>query len=90
MSENSDEKETINATLITGASSGIGLEFSKIFAKEGHNLVLVARSEETLKELKAHLEDEYDVDFGVRRDMHLGTLLEEKDADSLKELITRK
>ena len=29
--------------LITGASSGIGLELAKIFAREGYNLVLVAR-----------------------------------------------
>ena len=41
-----------NAALITGASSGIGLELAKILAKNGHNLVLVARSENTLNELK--------------------------------------
>ncbi|MCU0643895.1 MAG: SDR family NAD(P)-dependent oxidoreductase, partial [bacterium] len=32
--------------LITGASSGIGFEFAKLFAKDNHNLVLVARREE--------------------------------------------
>jgi uncharacterized protein len=47
-----------NATLITGATSGIGLELAKIFAKNGHNLVLVARSEHTLDELKKKFEDE--------------------------------
>ena len=31
-------------TLITGASKGIGLELTKIFAKNHHNLILVARS----------------------------------------------
>jgi len=57
--------EVINATLITGASSGIGLEFAKVFAREGHNLVLVARSEETLKTLKARLEEEFDVEVKI-------------------------
>ena len=53
--------DMINAALITGASSGIGLELAKIFAREGHNLVLVARSEETLKSLKIKLEEDYDI-----------------------------
>lgn len=34
--------------LITGATSGIGYELAKLFAKDGYNLVLVARSEENL------------------------------------------
>ncbi|MEP6662798.1 MAG: SDR family oxidoreductase [Verrucomicrobiota bacterium] len=37
--------------LITGASSGIGLELAKIFAREGWSLVLTARNEDQLKEL---------------------------------------
>ncbi len=35
--------------LITGASTGIGLELAKIFAKHGYDLVLVSRNLETLK-----------------------------------------
>ncbi|WP_080240749.1 SDR family NAD(P)-dependent oxidoreductase [Spirosoma rigui] len=37
--------------LITGASSGIGRELATLFAKDGYNLVLVARSEDKLQDL---------------------------------------
>jgi len=43
--------------LITGASNGIGYELSKIFARNGYNLILVARGEEKLQETKDHLAD---------------------------------
>jgi uncharacterized protein len=42
--------------LITGASFGIGLELARIFAREGHNLVLVARSGDKLRQLAGELE----------------------------------
>ncbi len=42
--------------LITGASSGIGLEFAKIFAREGNDLVLVARRGDRLEALKTEIE----------------------------------
>lgn len=41
--------------LITGASSGIGLEFAKILAKERYDLVLVARRKNLLEDLAKDL-----------------------------------
>lgn len=38
--------------LITGASSGIGLELSKLFARKGYNLVMVSQREENLEKAK--------------------------------------
>lgn len=45
--------------LVTGASSGIGYEISRQLAKEGHNLVLVARRRERMEELAAQLRMEH-------------------------------
>ncbi|MEJ8756551.1 SDR family oxidoreductase [Pontibacter sp. H259] len=45
--------------LITGASNGFGMEFAKLFAKDGYNLVLVARTGDRLKELGYSLQDEH-------------------------------
>jgi short-subunit dehydrogenase len=42
--------------LITGASSGIGLELARIFAANRHDVVLVARSEGKLRELARECE----------------------------------
>jgi short-subunit dehydrogenase len=49
-------------TLITGASSGIGEAFARRLASEKHNLVLVARSAEKLKELADELAAKHHVD----------------------------
>lgn len=47
--------------LITGASSGIGYALAQIYAKNSHNLILIARREEKLKNLKEELEKKYSI-----------------------------
>ena len=42
----------METVLITGASSGIGREFSKLFAEKGYRLVITARREKNLEEFK--------------------------------------
>jgi len=55
-------KET---ALITGASSGLGMELAKLFAADGSDLVLVARREERLIELAQELKSEHGVEVHV-------------------------
>lgn len=50
-----------NTALITGASSGIGLELAKIHAEKGGNLILVARNADKLSDLKTELEKKHGI-----------------------------
>jgi len=45
--------------LVTGASSGMGYDYAKLFAKDGKNIVVLARSRDKLEELKADLEKQH-------------------------------
>ncbi len=48
-----------NVALITGASSGIGKQLALIHAESRNDLVIVARSENKLKQLKSDVENKY-------------------------------
>ena len=52
----------MSTVLITGASSGIGLELVQLFAEDGHDLVIVARRKELLNKIA----DRIRADFGVK------------------------
>ena len=48
-------------SLVTGASSGIGLELARVLARHGSNLVLVARRVRLLEEIACELSDRFSV-----------------------------
>ena len=45
--------------LITGAASGIGLELTRLFAKDGYSLILVDRDEAGMNQLAYNLKNQY-------------------------------
>jgi len=51
--------------LITGASSGIGLEIADYMAKKGFNLIITSRTESKLKKLSQVLVSKYKVKVDV-------------------------
>jgi short-subunit dehydrogenase len=51
--------------LVTGASSGIGLELAELFAADGSDVVLVARRKDRLEKLASKLANQHGVDTRV-------------------------
>ena len=52
-------------TIITGATSGIGLETAKGLAKEEHKLILVSRNLSKLESTKRLLDSDYNIDCDI-------------------------
>lgn len=58
-------KTSEKTVLITGASSGFGLEFAKIFAREQYDVILISRPRGVLKKIAKDLSTSYGVSAHV-------------------------
>lgn len=56
---------TGKVAIVTGASSGLGVQFSKTLAQAGANLAILARRRERLEEVKKEIEEEFGVEVFV-------------------------
>lgn len=54
-----EERRNGKTALITGASSGIGQELTRLFAKDGYDLVVVGRNQESLEQLASNFHNQY-------------------------------
>lgn len=70
--------KTQRTALITGASSGLGMELARLHAQNGDDLVLVARSVSKMQALKDELEKQHGIQVTViGKDLSLPTAPEE-------------
>ncbi|KQM78501.1 oxidoreductase [Pedobacter sp. Leaf216] len=63
--------------LITGATSGIGFELAKLFAKDNFNLIIVARDQQKLESTTAVLEQQGIEVIAISKDLFLPGAAEE-------------
>ncbi|MDX1957624.1 MAG: SDR family oxidoreductase [Leptospiraceae bacterium] len=72
------DSQSKRVALITGASTGIGYDLAKIFAKEKWDLVLVARNKSKLEEVSKEIENEFKVTVNIfPADLSLNESVEE-------------
>ncbi|KYC38382.1 short-chain dehydrogenase [Scytonema hofmannii PCC 7110] len=84
-----NQKNQKQTALITGASGGIGYEFVKLLAREGYNLVLIARSGEKLAQIAQDLKQKYSIAVKViTKDLSAPTSPEEIFQELQQENIT--
>lgn len=85
----SKDPSTRKRALVTGASSGLGIDFADLLAAQGFNLVLVARRQEPMEKLAEKLRLQHGVDvivepFDLASPGAAGRLKESIDAQSLQ------
>lgn len=59
---NNKTTKKVKTVMVTGASSGFGLETARRFAGEGHRVIVAARRKERLETLKRELDEEFGTD----------------------------